>query len=76
MTANVREWQHFFNLRCTPADIPEDKKINGIYYGASAPHPQMQEVANMILIDIQKRVSIIFDEYGPVEEPNMDDCPF
>ncbi|MHA1590936.1 MAG: FAD-dependent thymidylate synthase [Candidatus Heimdallarchaeaceae archaeon] len=31
---------------------------------AKTAHPQMQEVANMILTDIQKRVPIIFDEYS------------
>ena len=44
ITGNLREWRHFFKLRC-------DK----------AAHPQMREVANMILADIQKRIPIIFD---------------
>ncbi len=63
VTGNLREWRHFFSLRCTPKNIPEDKKINGIYYGADAPHPQMQEVANMILEDIRKQVPVLFDEF-------------
>lgn len=37
MTANVREWQHFFKLRCAPDA-----------------HPQMREVANMLLIKAKK----------------------
>ncbi len=44
ITGNLREWKHFFKLRCT-----------------KLAHPQMQEVANMILEDIQKRIPIIFD---------------
>ena len=45
VTGNLREWRHFFKLRC-------DK----------AAHPQMREVANMILTDIRERVPAIFDE--------------
>jgi len=45
ITGNLREWRHFFKLRC-----------------AKAAHPQMQEVANMALADIQKRIPIIFEE--------------
>ena len=44
VTGNLREWRHFFKLRC-----------------AKAAHPQMQEVANMVLADIRKRVPVIFD---------------
>jgi thymidylate synthase (FAD) len=32
MTMNIREWRHFFKLRCS-----------------SAAHPQMQQIAKMIL---------------------------
>jgi len=45
VTGNLREWKHFFKLRCS-------KKA----------HPQMQEVANMVLADIRERVPVIFDE--------------
>ena len=44
MTGNLREWLHFFNLRC-----------------AKAAHPQMREVADMLLTDIKGKVPIIFD---------------
>jgi len=44
VTGNLREWKHFFKLRC-----------------AKVAHPQMQEVANMVLADMQQRVPVIFD---------------
>ena len=47
MTANLREWRHFFKLRC-------DK----------AAHPQMREVANMLLKKLQDEVPVIFDGIG------------
>lgn len=43
VTGNLREWKHFFKLRC-----------------AKTAHPQMQEIANMLLEDIRKRVNVIF----------------
>lgn len=46
MTMNLREWRHFFNMRC-------DK----------AAHPQMQEVANMILDIFKLNIPIIFEEF-------------
>ena len=63
MTANLREWRHFFSLRCTPKSIPVEKKVNGIFYGEGAPHPQMQEIANMLLKDIRGKVPVLFDEF-------------
>lgn len=45
VTGNLREWRHFFKLRC-----------------AKAAHPQMQEVANMVLVDMKSRVPVIFDD--------------
>ena len=45
MTMNLREWRHFFKLRC-------DK----------AAHPQMREVANLILDTFKKEVPVIFDD--------------
>lgn len=45
MTANLREWRHFFNLRC-------DK----------AAHPQMREVANMLLEQMRQAVPVVFDD--------------
>ena len=44
ITGNLREWLHFFKLRCAPTA-----------------HPQMQEIANMILSDIRERCAVIFD---------------
>ena len=44
ITGNLREWLHFFELRC-----------------AKTAHPQMQEIANMILGDIRGRCAVIFD---------------
>ena len=43
MTMNLREWRHFFRLRC-------DK----------AAHPQMREVANMILDIFKEKLPVIF----------------
>ncbi len=59
---NFREWRHFFKLRCTPSRIASEQKVDGIYYGANAPHPQMQEVANMALKIAQAQSPIIFDD--------------
>jgi len=46
MTANLREWRHFFRLRLGPAA-----------------HPQMREVAAMILEELRARIPIVFDEF-------------
>lgn len=45
VTYNLREWRHFFHLRCVPAA-----------------HPQMQEVAKMLLSQMWGCVPIIFDD--------------
>lgn len=48
MTANLREWRHFFKLRaegCT-----------------GAPHPQMLEVAEPLLEDVKKVIPVVFDD--------------
>lgn len=45
MTANLREWRHFFRLRCAPAS-----------------HPQMRQIANMILAEFKNAVPVIFDD--------------
>lgn len=47
MTANLREWRHFFRLRCAPAA-----------------HPQMREVANMLLAQAKKAQPVIFEDIG------------
>jgi len=50
MTANMREWRHFFRLRA----LCETGK----------PHPQMKEVAYSLLCDLQKYLPEIFDDLG------------
>ena len=45
MTANIREWRHFFKLRCSPAA-----------------HPQMREVACMLLNLCKEQIPILFDD--------------
>lgn len=49
MTANLREWRHFFKLRT-----------------ASTAHPQMQEVAKMLLKQMREMVPGVFDDCGEV----------
>lgn len=48
MTANLREWRHFFKLRAI-----------GI---TGKSHPQMTEVTIPLLKDIQSKIPIIFDD--------------
>lgn len=55
MTANIREWRHFFKLRCSPAA-----------------HPQMREVATMLLRQVQRLIPVLFDDIYP-EESEADD---
>lgn len=45
MTANIREWRHFFKLRTS-----------------KAAHPQMREVAIPLLKELQKKISVLFDD--------------
>ncbi|MBR1728201.1 MAG: FAD-dependent thymidylate synthase [Selenomonadaceae bacterium] len=45
MTANLREWRHFFKLRCAPAA-----------------HPQMREVAMMLLEKMKAAIPVVFDD--------------
>jgi thymidylate synthase (FAD) len=45
MTADIREWRHFFRLRCSPAA-----------------HPQMRQIANMMLAEFKNAVPVIFDD--------------
>ncbi len=49
VTGNLRQWRHFFKLRC-----------------AKAAHPQMREVARMVLDDIRERIPIVFDDVDSV----------
>jgi len=50
MTANLREWRHFFNLRAIGT--------------AGKPHPQMVEVAAVLLEKVKSVVPVIFDDIG------------
>lgn len=45
MTANLREWRHFFRLRCAPAA-----------------HPQMRQIAGMMLAEFKNAIPVIFDD--------------
>ena len=45
MTANIREFRHFYTLRCS-----------------KAAHPQMREVANMLLREFKERIPVLFDD--------------
>lgn len=48
MTANLREWRHFFKLRAIG------------YTGK--PHPQMREVTVPLLKELQAKIPVIFDD--------------
>ena len=45
MTANYREWRHFFKMRCSPAA-----------------HPNIQDIACDILINLHDMIPVIFDD--------------
>ena len=53
MTANLREWRHFFSLRACGA--------------TGKPHPQMLEVAVPLLKELKERIPVIFDDLEPME---------
>lgn len=48
MTANYREWRHFFNLRAARATGPA--------------HPQMEELAVPLLKELTEKIPVIFDD--------------
>ena len=48
MSANFREWRHFFQVRAARS--------------AGKAHPQMEELARPLLKEVQKRVPIVFDD--------------
>lgn len=48
MTANLREWRHFFKLRAVGT--------------TGKPHPQMVEVTIPLLKELQEKVPVIFDD--------------
>lgn len=54
MTANLREWRHFFSLRACGA--------------TGRPHPQMLEVAVPLLKEIKSLIPVVFDDLEPLEE--------
>lgn len=51
MTFNLREWRHFFRLRCDPAA-----------------HPQMRQVANLMLGEFKNAVPVVFDDLEVYEK--------
>lgn len=57
MTANIREWRHFFKLRCS-----------------AAAHPQMRQVANMLLDKFIEILPVLFGDLREKrEDPEEDD---
>lgn len=48
MTANIREWRHFFQLRTSPAA-----------------HPQMIEVAKLLLEKFKEALPVLFEDINP-----------
>lgn len=48
MTANLREWRHFFKLRALGT--------------TGKPHPQMLEVAVPLLEDMKNLIPVVFDD--------------
>ena len=50
MTANLREWRHFFRLRT-----------------AAASHPQMRQLAKMLLAEMRAKIPVLFDDIGDSE---------
>lgn len=53
MTANLREWRHFFSLRACGS--------------TGNPHPQMLEVAVPLLKEIKELIPVVFDDLDPME---------
>lgn len=53
MTANLREWRHFFKLRAC-----------GV---TGKPHPQMLEVAVPLLKEVKSLIPVVFDDLEPME---------
>lgn len=53
VTANLREWRHFFKLRACGT--------------TGKPHPQMLEVAVPLLKEIKSLIPVVFDDLEPME---------
>lgn len=51
ITMNLREWRHFFRLRCDPAA-----------------HPQMRELAGLLLSMLRDAIPVVFDDLMGVED--------
>lgn len=54
MTANLREWRHFFKLRAI-----------GV---TGKPHPQMAEVTLPLLEELKERIPVVFDDLVNTKE--------
>lgn len=50
MTANIREWRHFFKLRAADA--------------TGSAHPQMKEVTVPLLKELKTLIPVVFDDIG------------
>lgn len=48
ITANYREWRHFFDLRAARATGPA--------------HPQMEEITVPLLYDVAEKIPVVFDD--------------
>ena len=53
MTANLREWRHFFSLRACGS--------------TGKPHPQILEVAVPLLKELKERIPVVFDDLEPMD---------
>ncbi len=53
MTANLREWRHFFELRACGS--------------TGKPHPQMLEVAVPLLKELKELIPVVFEDLEPME---------
>jgi thymidylate synthase (FAD) len=53
MTANLREWRHFFSLRACGS--------------TGKPHPQMLEVAVPLLKELKELIPVVFEDLEPME---------
>lgn len=53
MSANLREWRHFFSLRACGS--------------TGKPHPQMLEVTVPLLQELKELIPVVFDDLEPME---------
>lgn len=52
ITFNIREWRHFFKLRC-----------------AKFSHPQIREIAHMLLAEMEEYVPLLFEDFYRIFYP-------